>query len=336
MMQRLILLAFAVCLARPAAAAETIRRAADAILQHQVPDGAIVMGSLPAKRSHLIPYCGNFAALGLAAAYGDTHDRVYIEAAKRWVAWYAAHMNADGTICDFDGTSGEWESTGRYDSTDSYAATFLELLAAIHGAARDDVWLGSELAAARQAVAAIRLTLQPNGLTFARPQWPVMYLMDNTETARGLRAAARLGLNTSAAASAMEHAVVEKLWSPRLLAYAVGLEKEGRHVKAPEAWYPFVMANLMAVGWLPPQPRHAPLLGGFKQRFAGEIPDAVRTEKDLDHLVWWGIAARGAGDRALLDATTRKLDQFDARVKTFANPNLLGHLCRVVARNSNN
>ncbi len=90
------------------------------------------------------------------------------------------------------------------------------------------------------------------------------------------------------------------------------------------------MANLMAVGWLPPCPRHAALLGRLKRQFRGEIPSVVRVEDDLDHLVWWGIAARGIQDQALLAEVVLKVQSFDKQVKAFANPNLLGHACRLL------
>ena len=307
--------------------ADTVRRAAAELLRHQTADGAIVMGTLPASRSHLVPYFANFAALGLAAASGETGDARYLDAARRWAAWYEAHMNPDGTICDFDGASGAWQSTGDCDSTDSYAATFLELLLAIERAAPDPAWRAAHLPAARRAVAAIRLTLQPNGLTSAKPGWEVMYLMDNVETAAGLRAAAALGLDTAGLAASMERTMTAKLWDDARQTYAVGLEGNGRLVTAAATWYPYLMANLMAVGWLPPREGHVALLGRLRQQFGAEMPVAVNTEDDLERLVWWGIAAQGAGDAALGADIAAKLHAFDAQVKTFARPDLLGHLC---------
>ena len=41
--------------------------------------------------------------------------------------WYAAHLNPDGTIDDHRGLPGALRPTGHYDSSDSYAATFLWL-----------------------------------------------------------------------------------------------------------------------------------------------------------------------------------------------------------------
>jgi hypothetical protein len=318
-----------------------VERAAEQILCHQASDGAIVMGALPAKRSRLVPYFANFAARGLVAAFCETRDTRWLDAAKRWAAWHEAHMNADGPIYDFDGAPGAWNPTGDYDSTDSYAATYLDLVLAIHRAAPDGEWLRSRLPSVRQAVAAIRLTLQPNGLTLAKPKWPVMYLMDNTETAAGLRAAAAIARElgeaalqreTSATAGRMEQAIARDLWDDARQAYWVGLQTNGAKINGQQKWYPHVMANLMAVGWLPPSERHRALMGRLKENFLAKMPSSVRSEDDLGRLVWWGVAARGAGDRALSAEIGAKLAGFDARVKKFANPALLGHLCRLLAR----
>jgi len=335
-----MLWAAAFLLAQAEAPAPAVRRAADAILLHQASDGALVMGRLPAKSSHLIPYCANFAAHGLAAAHGATRDPRHLEAARRWVRWYEDHMNADGTICDFDGAPGAWKSTGDFDSTDSYAATFLDLLAAVQDAAPDVPWLRARLPAARKAVAGIRLTLQPNGLTGAKPRWPVMYVMDNTETARGLRAAGRLAAilkepemerESADLAAAMERAVARDLWDDAGKCYVVGIHPDGARPRGLAKWYPDVMANLMAAGWLPPAPRHRDLLALLKERFPAEIPAAVRAEGDLDRLCWWGIAARGTGDDRLLEEVRGRLERFDENLKSFSNPGLLGHLCRLLS-----
>jgi hypothetical protein len=319
-------------LALPANASDPLVRAANHILAHQVSDGAIVMGTQPQRRSRIIPYCANLAGLGLVAAFRTTGESNYLSAARRWVTWYASHTNRDGTIDDFEGVVGNWKRTGHYDSSDSYAATFLELVCAIDRAAPDKPWLESIRPAAQGAIDAIRLTLQTNGLTWARPDWPVMYLMDNTETARGLRAAAQLRFDTEPLAAAMDESIRRRLWNESAETYAVGLDKNGKQVKAAEAWYPFVMANLMAVAWLARQAHHEPLLRRLEDRHRDLIPTAVKTEEDLDRLVWWGMAAQTAENESLRLRVVAKLTLFDAELKTFKDPNLLGHLCRILAR----
>lgn len=76
----------------------------------------------------MVPYFGNLAARALLPEY-PAAVRCYME-------WYLAKLNrADhwslaGTICDYELRDGRLEATGRYDSADSYAATFLSLAAA--------------------------------------------------------------------------------------------------------------------------------------------------------------------------------------------------------------
>ncbi len=347
-----------------------MRRAADQILRHQTADGAITQGLPSDAASRIVPYFGNFAALGLVAAYAQTHHRPYLNAARNWIAWYEAHQNANGTIFDYTGTSGAWKPTGDFDSTDSYAATYLELVLAAYRAAlrppgppilggeirikaslvppklggvggrnvtKD--WLRARHASVRRALAGIRLTLQPCGLTLAKPTYPVMYTMDNVETARGLRAAAQIAqalgdsreaAEAQAMAEKMAAAIARDLWDAARQSYRIGIQPDGGKMEGLEKWYPDVMANLMAIAWLP-SPRHAAPYARLKTQFAADIPAAVRSEGDLDHLVWWGLAAQGAGDKELAAQIAARLADFDSSRPAVPNPALLGHICRILA-----
>lgn len=315
-------------------------RAAEMILQHQASDGAIVKGKLPAKQSRVVPYCGNFAARGLTAAYAATGKPHYLDGARRWVLWYETHMNPDGTIDDYTGAVDAWKPTGNCDSTDSYAGTYLEVIRAMYIAAPDLVWLRTRLPAVNKAMSAIRLTLQPNGLTYAKPKWPMMYLMDNTETLVGLHAAEEIGRvvndvklqhEAGQMAAKMEQAVTDGLWDRTRHVYAVALDATGAQVRASEKWYPDLMGNLMAIGWLPQSQRHVALLQRLKEEYRDEIPNAIHVEDDLNHLVWWGIAARGAGDEELFDEVLQELKNFDGRMKSLPQPDVLGNICLIIA-----
>lgn len=313
---------------------------ADRILRKQLADGAIVQGLLPAASSHVIPYCADMAAHGLAEAYRVTRDRRYRDGGRRWIAWYEAHQNANGTIYDYDGAPGAWKGTGDYDSTDSYASTFLEAVWALYRAGPDRSWLRERLPAARKCVDAIRLTLQANGLTLAKPTYPVMYTMDNTETAAGLRSAARIEREVGdkeragqcdALAERMEHAVQTLLWDADNQCYLIGLQPDGYRHRGLSRWYPDAMANLMAIGWLPRSARHGPLLKRLRERFAADLPEAVAGESDLGKLVWWGVAAIGAGDAPLLSRVREELSAIGPSVP-LAEPSTLGLACRILCR----
>jgi hypothetical protein len=324
-------------------ARKAIVRIADAILAHQAADGAIAQGRPAAGDCDLVPYFSNFAATGLAAAYTMTKDPTYLQAAKRWVAWFESHQNPDGAIYDYTGHTGAWKSKGTYDSTDSYAATFIELVYAIDSAQPDSAWLRARTNSLTLAVKAILLTLQPNGLTFARPGWNVMYTMDNTETLRGLNAAAALfttlGDNTAAAdahklAAAMKTGFDTQLWYQPSQNYLVGLHSDGHRAEALDKWYPDAMANLMAIGWLDPSDKSRGLYRRYKSAFSKMLPRAARTEDDIEHLVWWCYAAQTAGDANTVKAIRDLLVSTYTLDSPSDQPALLGHICRLLAPES--
>lgn len=328
-------------LAAPAAAAprvHPIARFANEIVKRQASDGAIVQDKLAADANHVVPYFSNMAALGLLDAHRALGDKRYLEAARKWADWYAAHMNADGTVFDYSGKPGAWKSTGDYDSTDSYAATYLELLDGL--ACKDKPWAAARYASVGSAVRAIELTLQPVGLTLAKPKWPVMYVMDNVETSRGLRAAAHLAtLNGKSAdakswaaiADKMEKAVETSLWDSERACYLVGLQPDGGKMTANGEWYPGAMANLMSVSWAAITTRHPTLYTSMLQQTYAALPAAVKTEDDMDHLVWWGFAARARGDATRQRAVTSKIADTDLTAVPIPNTALLGHACRLLA-----
>jgi hypothetical protein len=188
----------------------------------QLSDGALTDSS-----THISPYFGNRAAIGLAIAGGHN------AAVRKWMAWYVAHLNSadvwgtSGTVYDYTvSAAGAETSTNTSDSTDSYAATFLSLALAFYR---------TNDASAQQYVLSLRPQLdsvanvivngqQPDGLTWARPDYHIKYLMDNTEVYAGLSDYATLlatGFNdqaTSAAFTARAQrtasAIEAQLWSP--------------------------------------------------------------------------------------------------------------------------
>jgi hypothetical protein len=318
------------------------------ILALQTTDGAIPLGGSPDRPRRLVPYFANFGALGLVIAARIETDGVrtktLLDSARRWTRWYDAHRNPDGTIFDYEGTTGAWKSTGKYDSTDSYASTYLELQAALGGNERDGSWLRERYRFVRLSVAAMGLTRQKNGLTTATPKWPVMYTMDNVEVLRGLRAASRIAGKVkqssdaktwTALADQTEAALSRDLWDPQNRCYLVGLQTDGGTMKGLQKWYPDVMANLMAVGWLPGSARNQSLYRKLAADFAPKpdsgIPASAQNEGGLERLVWWGFAARAAGDTARLQRIEGALVAADYKRLAITNPATLGHICRLLS-----
>jgi hypothetical protein len=148
------------------------------------PDGAILFGS-----SKINPYFSNLAAIGMTKSPGNYQQ------VQNWMQWYVNHLNwpdkwgVYGTTYDYDYNNGAETSLNDADSTDSYAATFLSVAWAFYstGDANAQSYvktLGYQLDAIGQVIVQ---TQNSDGLTWAKPDYQIKYLMDNCEAYRGLR-----------------------------------------------------------------------------------------------------------------------------------------------------
>jgi len=317
----------------------TAVRAAEHLLAQQTSDGAITMGKIGEGQCWVVSYFGCFGAQGLLAVYTAKRDRRFLDGALNWVRWYEAHQNADGTIFDYKGRAGSWESTAHFDSTDSYAAVYLDLLKDVFKATGDRAWLAKRSASISRALKGIRLTMQPCGLTLAKPDYAVMYTMDNVESLLGLRAAAslykalgdaRASQDAGREADNMEAAIGASLWNEPAGCYRIGIQPDGGKMEGLTDWYPDVMANLMAVAWLPASSRHQALYRKLVAQFGG-WSKGIATVDDLEHAIWWAWAARGAGDRAALERLIQFLGSFERLCSDGLEPGLLGHVARLCA-----
>ena len=185
-----MVLAFAMPGAPAAADVAAVRADADWVLSGQCPDGAIT--NHPPDGT-VQPYLANFAALGLLRAATVTGDVRYSVGAWRWLSWYQGHMDASGFIDDWTNDSCRLSDGGVRDSTDAPAGLFLlTLLAAQRGFSRGGggaPQLPRFSAGITGALRAIEATQDADGLTWAKPGYPVKYLMDQSETYAGLVAA---------------------------------------------------------------------------------------------------------------------------------------------------
>lgn len=174
----------------------------DWIAEMQAPSGALPMYPVrkPGDSSKICPYFSEFAGLSLLLRPEKYGDNV-----RRYLDWHISRLNTaetdyngeDGTIYDYiltldeDGTFREEimidPSTGGplYDSTDSYAALFLHLILEYSLATGNTGYIRSNTDAIDRSVKAMLCTLD-DGLTWAKPDYKVKYLMDNCEVYRGL------------------------------------------------------------------------------------------------------------------------------------------------------
>jgi hypothetical protein len=175
---------------------------AQASCSGSIVDGAIGQSAFPAGGTQIVDaYRGNFAALGLLAA-----GPAYYSNVERWATWYMKNINwPDATIYYYsvDANSNPCTETASdsqgntakptYDAQDSWAATYLTLIAAWAQADRlNQVDSGSKSfiitwAYQLDAIAnAAYAMVQPSGLTGATSGDTIQYLMDNSEVVQGL------------------------------------------------------------------------------------------------------------------------------------------------------
>ena len=154
------------------------------VSQFSQSDGAILYAP-----TEIEPYYANIAATGM------TKDPARKPQVTAWIQWYINHLNWPdrwglyGTMYDYSVSNGAESATQNADSTDSYAATFLTLVW--------NAWQSGN-ASARSYILGLSYQLdviggvliqtqQSDGLTWAKPDYQIKYLMDNCEAYRGLR-----------------------------------------------------------------------------------------------------------------------------------------------------
>jgi hypothetical protein len=223
------------------------------------------------------PYCGvspyfaNLAMLALMRAHAldATH------AADLWIRWYLAHLDPqsapDGVPCDHfcrpDGAgetncvkAGDPLLCCHNDATDSAAATFFSVLWAAHQAGRPDATPAPpDRKRQVEALAAVLLKLQqPDGLCWAKADYRVKYLEDNSEVFAGLRDLAaweRAACHDSAraalyqqAAQRVQHGILSELWDSSTQLFRVAKFEDGRRPATDLGkWYPDTQAQFWPV-----------------------------------------------------------------------------------------
>ena len=177
--------------------------------------------------------------------------------------WYINHLNWPdkwglyGTTYDYDYNNGVASSREYADSTDSYAATFLTLAWAFYqtGDATAQAFVKSIASKLGSIGGVLIQTQQSDGLTWAKPDYQIKYLMDNCEAYRGLRDLASVFQNAvgdSSKASyynaAADHMLqgIESMWSNG--AWAMYKDGVGNLI-APNMgkWYPDATSQVFPV-----------------------------------------------------------------------------------------
>lgn len=180
----------------------------DWIMENQTPEGAFTSYQLQEGtlygpgENHVNPYFANIAAQSLLDGEPDSRTAA---AVKNYMDWYLAHLNSAerdpvngaGTIYDYtvllyhDGTESA-ASRDTYDSVDSYSATFLWLAADYVRKTGDRDWAGKNAEKINLVLDALLRCMDENGRAFGKKEYPIRYLMDNSEVNAGLKGAGYL------------------------------------------------------------------------------------------------------------------------------------------------
>ena len=248
----------------------------------QLSNGALPMTPTTNGKVQMNPYFADFAALSLL-----NQPELYGDVVKEYMKWHFDHLNTaaedpsglDGTIFDYTYTvkNGvvtleEWTTpTPTYDSTDSYAATFLMVVEKYARQTGDTAYVLSHAEDIQRVLNSLFATMD-NGLTYGQPKSKVKLLMDNCEVYGGLRAAASLyrdvlrdeekGNRMDAAADELVAAMEKDLWIGKY--YAPGIYLDGS-LYTPFSWdkyYPSAAAQTFPIfhGVLDPDSDRAKML----------------------------------------------------------------------------
>ena len=297
----------------------------------QIENGALLMTRGPSGDYTMNPYFADFAALALLGA-----GEAYYENVRRYMDWHFDHLNTaqtdyngvDGTIYDYTVTLSNGKLVSEvisinadgkksYDSTDSYAATFLCVVAKYYEKTGDLAYLQANSQDLQRLLNPIRQTMH-QGLTFAKPDYRIKYLMDNCEVYEGLVAAEKLytalGLSELCAEAAdlkkqVFDAIEEHMWMEEEGYYevALGVNNDSAYAFTWTNFYPCATAQLFPIfcGLLSPtDDRSVHLYNKFNEYFSTGERKATWEEMSTPDTFYWGALAYVAaqmGDNVRLE-----------------------------------
>jgi hypothetical protein len=239
----------------------SIEADADWIASAQLPDGAIANYPFNGTSAVIQPYLSNYGAIGLAEATSASGDMTYANDAWSSLFWYAARMDpTTGYVTDYDYANGVETSTGSFDSTDSYAGTFLAAAWDTYAATDNTAKLAKLLPAIQLAVKAIESTQQSDGLTWATPTYHAKYLMDNAEVYGGLVSAENLAraendavlVSEATADATSSFAGIQGLWNTTTNSYDWARAGADATTDTATDWtvlYPDAFEQMWAIAW---------------------------------------------------------------------------------------
>lgn len=284
-------------------------------------DGAINMVPVLdlGKDAFVRPYFSVYASIGLdvAALLVKGHDRQraleYVQLSDSFYSWYVSHMNPDGSIDDFTkGTLATPKPSGDADSEDAYAGIFL-YGAYVHLKVTQQIdqktaegFLKRVEPHLRKAANLIVSLQAHDGLTIAKKNYPIQYLMDNLEAYAGLIALQRLGLSGfEQYAGRIATAVNRNLWLEKKYYAWARDPRNGVTSSGWIKWYPDKLANTWATyfSFIPPE-RKAVLYSALKAEFS----DPASAYSTLGpEVVYLAVASLAQRDTPTADGYMREI-----------------------------
>ena len=234
----------------------------------QLDNGAIPMTPVTSGSATLNPYFSDFAALSML-----NHADKYAANVKKYMDWHFDHLNTaktdyngvDGTIYDYTATVSNGKVTAEstkktYDSTDSYAATFLMVVQKYVEKTGDKAYAVAHKSEIERIVNAMFATSH-NGLTLAKPDYAIKYLMDNCEVYGGMVAAEKLYTDVLVPAGASKttrdklkngaktvaNKIEQKMWTGSHYLPALGTDDKSAYAFSWGNYYPSATAQVFPV-----------------------------------------------------------------------------------------
>ena len=285
------------------------------------------------------PYVSNLGALGLLRVRQSENLAI----AQRWINWYFAHLDtksaSDGVPYEhFYHADGDGETTCikpdnaalcRYnDATDSAAATFFCVLWAAHQAGvSDEFFTTAGRKAQIETLATVLLKLQqPDGLCWAKSDYRVKYLEDNSEVFAGLRDLAALEKTVfhdeerariySEAAARVRDGILHELYDAKTQLYHVAKFEDGKlHAPNLDVWYADTQAQMWPHLWgvvAPNEARTQAVVKALNEHWNGKNrPDWSAAPGAANN----GFIEAGVAHAVLLAGDTARVQTYLAAIK---------------------
>lgn len=177
---------------------ELADREAEWLWSQQMSNGAFAFYNAPYGTVSINPYFSEIVAISLIR-HDDSKEAG--NKIKKYLDWHFAHINSaqddynglEGTIYDYtadvvNGVVVEERTNRTYDSTDSYSALFIKVLADYVKTYGDSDYVESHNEDVK-AITDVMFATMKGGYTYAKPDYAIRYLMDNSEVFAGLESA---------------------------------------------------------------------------------------------------------------------------------------------------